>query len=108
MTLMSSATRNDGRSSGNVIERYVRHGDAPSTRAASYSSAGIVWQAGQQRVGRERQRHEDRDHHHPDERRNPAGRAQSAWLLPKCLTTPMSCRKTLTTPYCGSSAQAEE
>ena len=42
ITLMSAATRNAGRSSGSVIERYVRQVEAPSTRAASYSSVGIV------------------------------------------------------------------
>src|SRR5919197_558877 len=42
ITLMSAATKNAGRSSGWVIERYVRQVDAPSTRAASYRSPGMV------------------------------------------------------------------
>ena len=38
----SASTRKTGRSSGNVIFQNVRHGPAPSTRAASCSSAGSV------------------------------------------------------------------
>ena len=43
MTLMIAATSNAGRSSGSVIaEVGCRTGPAPSTRAASYTSAGMV------------------------------------------------------------------
>src|SRR5882762_9774412 len=104
MTLINSATRNDGRSSGSVIDRYVRQGDAPSTRAASYSSAGIVCRPVSSAYVENGS--DTKTATTIIQTNAESGRpSQSAWLLPKCLTTPMSCRKTLTTPYCGSSAQ---
>src|SRR5258708_22322635 len=104
ITLMSSATRNDGRSSGSVIERYTRQCEAPSTRAASYSSPGIVCSPASNAYvvnGSETKMATTIIQMSAE-----AGRpSPSASLLPKDLIRPVSLRKTLITPLFGSSAQ---
>src|SRR5215472_3517674 len=103
ITLMSRATRNEGRSSGSVIERYDRQREAPSTRAASYSSPGIVWSPASSAYvvnGSETKTATTIIQMSAE-----VGRpSQSASLLPKVLMRPTSCRKTLITPLFASSA----
>src|SRR5258708_5882879 len=102
ITLMSSATRNDGRGRGGVIEGYPRQCEAPSTRAASYSSPGIVCSPASSAYvvnGSETKMATTIIQMSAE-----AGRpSQSASLLPKDLIRPMSCRKTLITPLYGPS-----
>ena len=43
MMFSTAATSRAGRSNGNVTNPYVRHAEAPSTRAASNTSGGIAW-----------------------------------------------------------------
>src|SRR5579859_6338152 len=103
MTLMSKATTTAGRSSGNVIEKYVRHVDAPSTRAASYTSGGMVCRPA--RIAYVVNGNDTNTATTIIQTKAAVGRpSQSAWSEPSLCRTPTSCRNTLMTPLFGSSA----